>query len=93
MSLVQEAERSIARMTPGEFEAFLVWLRDRVSIQLGASVPVARPSAQDQSMAQDDRLKSGSQEPFRYVDVDALPEEARRKANQIIDEWRARHGS
>jgi hypothetical protein len=80
-------------MTPGEFEAFLVWLRDRVSIQLGAAVPVVRPSAQDQSTAQDERLKSGTEEPFRYVDVDALPEDARRKANQIIDEWRARHGS
>jgi hypothetical protein len=92
MSLVQEAERSIARMTPGEFEAFLVWLRDRVSIQLGASVPVVKPSAQEQSMAQDDRLKSGTEEPFRYVDLEALPEAARRKARTIVDEWRTRHG-
>ncbi len=92
MNLVQEAEKNIARMTPGEFEAFLIWLRDRVSMQLGAAVPVGRPTAQDQSMAQDERLKSGAEEPFRYVDIEALPEEARRKANKIIDEWRTRHG-
>lgn len=93
MNLVQEAERSIARMTPGEFEAFLVWLRDRVSIQLGAAVPAARPPAQEMSMAQEDRVKSGAAEPFRYVDVEALPESARNKAGQIIGEWRARDGS
>jgi hypothetical protein len=93
MNLVQQAERSIARMTPGEFEAFLVWLRDRVSVQLGAALPVVRPSAQEQSVAQDERLKSGAGEPFRYVDVDALPEAARSKAERIIGEWRARNGS
>lgn len=93
MNLVQEAERNIARMTPGEFEAFLVWLRDRVSIQLGSTPAVGRSSAQDQAKMQDDRLRTGSEEPFRYVDVEALPETARRKARTIIDEWRARHGS
>lgn len=93
MNLVQEAEKSIARMTPGEFEAFLIWLRDRVSMQLGAAVPGGRPSAQDLSMVQDKRLKSGTEEPFRYVDLDAMPEQARRKARLIVDEWQARHGS
>jgi hypothetical protein len=93
MNLVEEAEKSIARMTPGEFEAFLIWLRDRVSMQLGAAVPEVRPSAQDLSMVQDQRLNSGTEEPFRYVDLEALPEAARRKARRIVDEWRTRHGS
>ena len=93
MNLVEEAEKSIARMTPGEFEAFLIWLRDRVSMPLGAAVPEVRPSAQDLSMVQDQRLKSGTEEPFRYVDLEALPEAARRKAHRIVDEWRTRHGS
>ncbi len=92
MNLVQEAEKNIARMTPGEFEAFLIWLRDRVSMQLGAAVPVGRPSVEDQLKVQDDRLKSGAEEPFRYVDLEALPEEGRRKARTISDEWRTRHG-
>jgi hypothetical protein len=47
---------------------------------------------QDQLKVQDDRLKSGAEEPFRYVDLEALPEEARRKARTIVDEWRTRHG-
>lgn len=92
MNLVEETERNIAGMTPVEFEEFLVWLRDRVSVHLGGALPVARPSARERAELQE-KVREGTAEPFRHVDVEALPEAARRKARKIIGEWRARNGS
>lgn len=80
-------------MNPEEFQEFLVWLRNRVSHHLGRAVPVPHPNAQERAGEHDHRIRAGQAEPFKYVDVEALPDAARRKANAIIAEWRARHGT
>ena len=93
MTAIEAAEQSIERLNPQEFQEFLLWLSNRVSTQLGDALGVAQPSAQQQSAAHGEKIRSGNAEPFRYVDVDALPEAARQKARSMIAEWQTRYGS
>ena len=91
MKALETAEKSVEQMNSGEFQEFLLWLRNRVSVHLGQGLHSGQPSAQAWAR-HEERIQAGEVEPFKYVDVEALPEVARRRAEEIIAEWQARHG-
>lgn len=88
MSSVDEIERAVEGLSPVQFQEFLLWLRGRVGVRLGESI---RPGVGDLA-AHDARVESGEVEPFRYVDLEALPQAARSKAESMISDWQARYG-